>query len=510
MDIERDIDVAAAILLDLYPIYGRVVINKVASALKDEIARNNQSAVLTETNVEAMKESLIIRKNAKSDRTRLHWACFNDLRFQLVAKDSFDYPPIKIPIKTSRNLIMSSYDQLLRDIVPVQTIREYLLDLTAITVNSNSNDIKQTAIEYTCSFIASTLIFAKVSFPDFRKALMNLRIKDVSIDPCFINLRFGPSETYFRHFLPFPTSFYFYRCLLFYENQYRCMYKRKRRNATAPIFPLIHTVHGEVIFDARNDIMPIFRNWLNDKLRGSRDYSDKLRVDAFRKASIAYSTLNGISTNANSDQFPLYLLSIASRRINNYSFQNEYLFHVCPHIQQNDTSINAIKKKARRKIIEVNQSLKPIMDIIRKIYNSLGRHPSFFSRLIAADKILLTTSFSDTDLDEDNNIYNVALYARWVSSMLKDKELKKMNTFKKNASAGSKLLNILAKDDKKISDYKDTSEFTAAIKNLLPGSSTPFDDSILRFDAFLRLAVGDAYRPPDWQNLIVNGQDIVQ
>ncbi len=184
MDLSEGIDAFAFKLKSQFSTYDDSIVRKVKSYLVNAL-KDKTISELTQDEVEDIKKSLIVSNNEHSYRTRLYWAFFNDLIFELEMSGLLKCPPIKYQFKMSRKLIFTSYGQILEDIKMIQSLHDYLIKLPQFTVSaapvSKRTNGNEEATEYLCSFIAAAAIFGKVSFHNFPKSIANLRISDMEI-----------------------------------------------------------------------------------------------------------------------------------------------------------------------------------------------------------------------------------------------------------------------------------------------------------------------------------------
>jgi integrase len=505
MNISALINEFASDLQCRYPKYDNSIIKEVTTHLNDALLPKSLP-VLTKKDVDNIEASLKIFKNPHSYRTRLHCACYNDLVFELEQHKIARCPPIVMHIKRFRNTIMTSHEGLLKDVQAVQLLHDELLNIQLYNSHLNKKDdqyTKNEAIEYICTFIASAIIFGKVSLNGFPKAIASLRIKDISINPCFINLTFDNFETYYRYFLPFPASAYFYRCLLFYQTQYSRFSERKRRKPHKPLFQALLNSDAEVIFDASSEISTVFHKWLNDRLR-SHDYLlDKpMRVSSFRKAVIAWQVMSSISKNGSRDSILPVLLSVASRRIKSNSLRNKYLFHITPAIKK--LNVTGIKRKTHViKPPKIKSALMQVFNDIKRICKSINqRKPKYADQLRASQEVLEIATVHRADLDDLELIY-LKLYATWIANLLKIKNVK-IRSYNTILFSVPTVLCTLAAKKIKISKFN-SSEVTKIIQNTTSHRKcSKVAEALKRFDNYLKSILSDDYQSPNWGNITIN------
>jgi site-specific recombinase XerD len=385
------------------------VIEKVEKKLLSAF-ENKRHYSLTHDEVKTIGDSLTIGSR-HSYQTWLHCDCLNRFIYELKKNKIIDGPYFNIPQQIRRHLIVHLEKEMEKNVVYVHAIQR---ELMALSLQENT-DLKDEEEDCICSFIASSAIFAKILFDGFEKGILSLKWQDILLDPAFIEIPLcvsndGAEETtFYRYFLPSPSSIYLLRCILFYKRNKRKLGIRKYGVFNSLVFPSINC--------RTDNLNLIFKKWTMKKLMSAGFDTKGLSITEFRDAAVMTSVIDALDFSGNANQYPPFIMSIHSRVVESDSFDRKFV----PFIKTDSADIRdmAVKKEKGVKDFDAGKpELKALLGKIVEIIKSLKGCYNLRTRKNAARKIeLLISSITDGDLDRGDT-ENLRVYGRWIINLL--------------------------------------------------------------------------------------------
>lgn len=402
--------------------------------------------------VNALKKEFTEHNDSHSKHSLRNFQCYNDFAEQLMKSHAAQCKFINTILKTERHLIIRLDKQTLSHIEYVLIIRDALKNMrtppdlpklpsTVITDKAgrrSDSNLLSNEIEYTCSFLASAVIFGLSTLPKFHHSLTRLRIKNIATNPVAIKLFYKSSDVFWRYFMPFPASAYFLRYILYHENRCR---KALGRKVTKP-----NNFINQYSLINPDKMASYFTLWTTEVLldQGIAN-SDGLTPPQFYKAALAASLLTSNFNKTQSGAYPPFILSAQSRKIKSYSFDDRYLYHLSSQYQQISglgQPKRAVKKRAQAAISILHEAVDEIAKIrmpLEKIRHNLGYRQAEARRIIEAVERYKGRLNGD-------NFANLSLYGKWIAKMLCNSTSIKISAINDYASMVPSLLYNLSEE----------------------------------------------------------------
>lgn len=441
-DMTRRVDSAAERLRSGKARHAGHRIMNVSSLIQDAFTKAHKLVI--DGKAAAKLKRILTEHNDPHARESLqNFLCYNDFAELLIKSHGANCKYINTVLKTDRQLIIRIDKQVLRHVEYVRIIRGHLLELTSpyplsLTEKKSAghpNKIlleKSKDAEYTCTFLASAVIYGLITVPFFHKLLLKLKFEDISLDPVSIKLRYKASDVYTRYYLPFPASAYFLRYFLFREHLHR---QRHHRKVINPSFTLNKDSHIQ-----QHQVSALFTKWTKDVLsRYDISIAKGLTPPQFYKAVLTLSLLTSESENAPS--YPPFILSVLSRKIPSYSLHDRYLQNLSQRFSRFD---NKTEKPLNKRKQEIKSVLHKAVSRISSVRMKLDRKAHTLADRIALAEQMMKILTGYKDMLSEDDFDNLSLYVGWLCFMLREQKHLKMNAINDYASMVPTLLYKMA------------------------------------------------------------------
>ena len=405
-------------------LFPSAVKNHVVDALVTVLAKKTKLVIYSDEK-KNIEHKIMPDNNSYSTNTRLHIRFYNHLIGDLDSKGIVTGDPMDLPLKITRQLVLTPENNLDNHIRYVQTLHDDLL-----TLRNLPKDIEKAEIDCVCTFIASATIFAKITFPRFHRWILTIRYHDIHLNPDYINCQVPNTNAFYRFILPYPANLYFLRCARFYMKKYKQLERIKPQWNDDPVFqPKAFNIES---------IASIFSNWMAERLSAHKEAPTQgFTISSFYKAAQATSMIDLSSNHINANQLPPFIISAQAGDISCYSYSNIYfdeflgLPNAVPEYsyQRRPPTVNLDPKYMTK--------LKAVFDKILCIRRPLLKQiDSMPLRREAINEIIAVANDPENGLSTDD-AQNLSLYAEWL----------KLRLLTKNDNARHKYLDFKSFND---------------------------------------------------------------
>lgn len=457
--------------------------------------------------MKSLKNSLTEYNDSHHRKSLQRFQCYNDFVELLLKSGAASCKFIDVALKTERRIIIRLDKQILRHVDYVLRIKAHLSELPLSPTSDRDNfsgkenSLKEVLlhkeIEYTCSYLASAVLFGLTTLPKFHIDLLKLRRQDIRHDPVSINLPYKSSDVFYRYFLPSPASAYLLRYLLFHDHLHRRTHKRK-------IIRPSDLVNKDSRIK-RESVAKLFTSWTKSVLHNCGITVDKgLSPTQFYKAALAASLMSASPSADGSDSYPPFILSVQSRKIRSYSFGDEYMYHLSSSCRRSPVTgkrKQPSKKSTQPEITVLRQAVSEITDIrmpLEKDFHNLKKRNHAAARIIN-----LANGYKDKLPLHD--FENLLLLAKWISHMLNGST--KMTTINDYVSMIPRLLyNLSAHGVIHLLAPAALREIIQ--KTMRECTNASIRDHIIYFCKYLKKELGDKFQEPDWSRKDMLKEDI--
>jgi len=490
--------------------YPHHTIDTVSEVIKKTFQANQKPEIDKKTS-RSIKNVLIEHKDEHARESLRNFQCYNDFVERLIKSHKAHCKFINTVLKTERHLIVRIDKQVLGHIEAILIIKNHLQQLntpfpitkdksaTTSTKANNEKDLRLKEREYTCSFLAATVIFGLATIPNFHRTLLKIRLKDITVSPLSILIPHKSSEVFSRFFLPFPASAYFQRYLLFHEDLHRLNHGR------AVIKPT-NLVNKDSFIDI-NNVSEYFTKWTRDILTMHGVPNSKgLTPPQFYKAALAASLVSSDPLNPKAVSYPPFILSALSRKIKSYSYHDRYMHHLSADYHKLARQNPQTRRTPKLKYDSISV-LHEAVDSISKIRMSLeNRQHNLADRESMASKIMEKLNHYKEKLD-DNDFVNLSLYAKWIVHMLNKATELKIGVINDYASMVPSLLYNLAgvKAFHHLSPEEREEFLRLTIREY---NNRSVREHLKLFCIFVASEVGKQFQLPNWSSKELQKEDI--